>query len=355
MKRTVLIVSAALAATTLLSGCVSSDRETAPAGGGDTSSDTQACPFEVNESVTTDARIAFQDIPNGDLLVKDAGILEACLPNATISWNRFASGGDVVQAFGSGSVDLGLLGSSPATKALSAPLNIDMQVIWIHDVIGAAESLVVRDPSITSVEQLAGKTIATPFASTAHYSLLAALDRAGITDQVTLVNLAPDATVAAWQSGEIDGTWIWEPTLSQLTDGHVLLTSADTAAEGVPTFDLAGATRDFIESNPEFMETWTRAQDWAVEQLRTDPQEASVALAVQLGITPDEATQQLEGLEFLRASDQASPEYLGGAMATNLQSTAEFLLSQGEITEVSAPETYSNGVYVDAVNAVAEQ
>ena len=353
LKRTALFVSAALATATLVSGCVSSDRDSSA--GARTDGDRQTCPFEVDESVTTTARIAYQDIPNGDLLVKDAGILEACLPAADITWNRFSSGGDVVQAFGSGSADLGLLGSSPATKALSAPLNIDMQVIWIHDVIGAAESLVVRDPAITSVEQLAGKKIATPFASTAHYSLLAALDRAGITDQVTLVNLAPDATVAAWQSGEIDGTWVWEPTLSELTDGHVLLTSADTAADGVPTFDLAGATRTFVEQNPEFVEVWTRAQDWAVEQLLTDPAEASVALAVQLGISPEDALAQTQGLEYLRAADQASAEYLGGAFAENLQSTAEFLRNQGEITEVSAPEVYRDGVYAGAVTAVVDR
>ncbi|MBH0118817.1 ABC transporter substrate-binding protein [Rhodococcus sp. HM1] len=349
MKRTLVAVTA-LATATLVAGCVSSDRSSSPDG----SAAASACPFEVDESITTTARIAYQDIPNGDLLVKDSGILEACLPNAEITWSRFASGGDVVQAFGSGSADLGLLGSSPATKALSAPLNIDVQVVWIHDVIGAAESLVVRDPAITSVEQLAGKTIATPFASTAHYSLLAALDRAGITDQVTLVNLAPDATVAAWQSGEIDGTWIWEPTLSELTDGHVLLTSADTAAAGVPTFDLAGATRAFVDANPEFVAVWTRAQDWAVEQLLTNPDEASVALAVQLGISPEEVRPQLDGLTYLRASDQASDEYLGAAFADNLLSTAQFLLEQGQITAVSDPEVYRNGIYVDAARKVAQ-
>lgn len=350
MKRSVLLVSAVLAVATLASGCVQSGRDTS-AGGANPAA--RVCPFAVNESVTTTARIAYQDIPNGDLLVKDAGVLEACLPNATITWNRFASGGDVVQAFGSDSADLGLLGSSPATKALSAPLTIDMQVIWIHDVIGAAESLVVRDPAITSIEQLAGKRLATPFGSTAHYSLLAALEGAGIANQVTLVNLAPDATVAAWQSGEIDGTWIWEPTLSQLTGGQVLITSADTAAQGVPTFDLAGANREFIQANPEFVEAWTRAQDWAVQQLLERPDEASVALAVQLGISPEQARTQMDGLRFLRASEQASTAYLGGDFAGNLQSTAEFLKTQGEITEVSSPEAYRDGVYVDAVRKVA--
>ncbi len=133
----------------------------------------------------------------------------------------------------------------------------------------------------------------------------------------------------------------------------MLLTSADTAAQGVPTFDVAGATGEFIEANPDFLETWTRAQDWAVQQLLDSPDDASVGLAVQLGITPEQAHTQAEGLQFLRASEQASSEYLGGGLAEDLQANAEFLLSQGEITGVSDPEVYRDGVYVDAAKAVA--
>ena len=140
------------------------------------------------------------------------------MPNADISWSQFASGGDVVQAFGANSADLGLVGSSPAAKAVSAPLNLPVQVIWIYDVIGEAESLVARDPSIKGPADLRDKTVAVPFGSTAHYSLLSALAGAGLrggTD-VTLINLAPDAIPAAWQSEQIDAAWVWNPVLGEL-------------------------------------------------------------------------------------------------------------------------------------------
>src|SRR5690625_7835244 len=100
------------------------------------------------------------------------------MPNADITWEQFNSGGEVVQAFGSDSVDVALFDSSPGTKALSPPISDDLQVVWIHTVIGEAESLVVEDSvDATSLAALDGKRVAVTFASTEHYSLLAALAR----------------------------------------------------------------------------------------------------------------------------------------------------------------------------------
>ncbi len=92
----------------------------------------------------------------------------------TIDWKLFDSGGSVNEAVLAGGVDIGLVGSSPASRGISS--GIEYQVPWIFDVIGKAEALVVKgDSGITSIADLKGKTIATPFASTSHYSLLAAL------------------------------------------------------------------------------------------------------------------------------------------------------------------------------------
>src|SRR3712207_7214613 len=46
----------------------------------------------------------------------------------------------------------------------------EYQVPWIHDVIGEAEALAVK-PEIKSIADLKGKKVATPLASTSHYSL----------------------------------------------------------------------------------------------------------------------------------------------------------------------------------------
>lgn len=350
---------AALAAVTalLLAGCVEENRTSNPdeeqgtAGAGATAE----CPVEVNEDVDISVRVGYQPIPNGDLVVRDLGWLENCMPNADITWVKVASGGEMVQAFGSGSVDLGLVGSSPATKAVSPPNNIDMQVIWIHGVIGEAESLVVQEGAGESLADLAGQTVAVPFASTAHYSLLAALEREGMTAaDIDLINLSPDAMLAAWERGEIDAAWVWAPTLPLLTEtGQVILSAADTAEAGAPTFDLAGATREFIESNPDFMETWTAVQDQAVQMILDEPDAAAESIAVQLGITPEEVLDQIGGYTFLTAAEQAGEDYFGGQLAQDLINTADFLVTQEEIDEVNTVEAYRAAIFSDAISKVA--
>jgi taurine transport system substrate-binding protein len=340
--------AAAAVALLALSGCVESGR---PADGTvDTASGSAtgaACPWEADDSITTTARIAFQKIPNGDLVVKDLGILEACMPKATIEWSNFASGGDVVQAYGASSVDIGLMGSSPATKALSEPLNIPLKVVWIHDVIGTAESLVVRDKGISDLKGLEGKTIAVPFGSTAHYSLLQALQDAGMDSakDVKLINLEPEKMPAAWQGEQIDAAWVWDPVLTELKKtGTVVLSSADTAEAGKPTFDLGTASTAFIEANPEFMAQWAKAQDYAVTMINDDPATAAESIAAELGVPPADAQKLFEGYEYLPAATQADADHLRGKMGKDLATTAQFLLTQGGIDAVADDQVYADGV-----------
>lgn len=337
--------AALAAAALLLAGCTSA----AESGAGES-----ACPVTPDESITTTARIAYQAIPNGDLVVKDLGWLEACLPNATIEWARYA-GAEVVQALGSDSADLGLMGSSSLVRALSAPLELDLQVTWIFDVIGDAEALVVSGDQ-TSITDLAGASIAVPFATTTHYSLLAALEDAGMdaTTDVTLINLNPDAMPAAWENGEIDAAWVWEPTLSELTaSGTVILTSAQTAELGRPTFDLGGATSEFIEANPEFMVMWTRVQSAAAALLQEDPEAAAESIAVELGLTPEEVQAQIAGYRYLTADEQAGADYFGGGLADAMVHTAEFLATQDQVEAASSAEEYAAAVHSASIEQAA--
>ena len=106
------ILAASLGLTLALSGCVQSGRTSHP----DNFAGEVACPVDPDPSITTTARIGWQAISNGDLVIKDLELLEACMPEANISWVKMNSGGDVIQAFGSESLDISLVGSSPAVR-----------------------------------------------------------------------------------------------------------------------------------------------------------------------------------------------------------------------------------------------
>ncbi|MFT4188676.1 MAG: ABC transporter substrate-binding protein [Aeromicrobium sp.] len=343
-------LAASAVAALLLSAC--------SLGGGADEANAADCPWEADESVTSTVRIGYQKIPNGDVVVKDQKILENCLPNATIEWNDFASGGDVVQAFGGGSLDIGLVGSSPATKALSEPLNLPVSVVWVHDVIGSAESLIVQEGVATDLAGLQGKTIATPFGSTAHFSLLQAIADAGLdAADFHLVNSEPEQIAPAWGRGDVDAAWVWDPTLSELAKdgGEVILTSEDTAEAGKPTYDLGIADNDFIDENPAVLETWAKAQDYAVQQILEEPDKAAESVAVEVGVTTEEAEKLFDGFVFLRASEQAGADYLGGKLGEDLLATAQFLLTQDGIDAVADASVYADGVDAGPAQAAADR
>ena len=355
--QTRLVAAASVAAIGLaFAGCTTAREAEARANAANaTNGSASACPVEVDNTATGTVRIGWQAIPSANLLVKDRGWIEACLPNVSVTWIKFDSGADVVQGFGSGSVDLATLGSSPATKALSAPLNVDMQVVWIDDVIGAAESLVAKDPAVTTLSDLRGRTIAVPFSSTSHFSLLMALKAAGLTPgtDVKLINLSPDKMLAAWNGSQVDAAWVWDPVLSELTaHGHIVTGSDVTAEQGNPTFDLEGATRTFVNANPAFLATWTAIQNHAVRELTgNDAKAAAQSVSVQLGSTPEAVLAQLPGYTYPDAKQQAK---LLVDLPKQLHATAEFLSTQGEVDAVSNLSVYQQGVYSTAVEKVAK-
>lgn len=288
--------------------------------------------------------IAYQAIPNGDLIVKQQELLEEALPDTEIDWQLFDSGGAVNEAIASGDIDFGLAGSSPVSRGLSQEL--PYRVAWIHDVIGDAEALAVTD-DVAGIEDLAGKTIATPFASTAHFSLLAALTDAGVDPTtVDIIDSEPDDIYAAWSAGDIDGAYVWNPNLAKIIGegGEVLVTSAELAEKGKTTYDLGVVSTEFAEAYPDVVTAWVEAQDKAVGLLNDEPETAAEIVAAELEITPEEALEQIGDLIFVSAADQVGPDYLGGGLAENLFAAAEFNLALGEIETVQDEAAYQDGV-----------
>lgn len=307
----------------------------------------------------TAVRIAYQAIPNADLVVKNQRLLEKALPEADISWVKFDSGGDVNTAVISGSVDLGLAGSSPVTKGLSAPLNIPYKVLWIHDVIGDNEALVARK-GIRSVKELKGKKVAAPFGSTTHFSLLAALEQAGVKPaDVNIVDLQPQDALAAWTRGDIDAAYVWTPTLGEIQKtGTTLITSRELAEQGKVTADLGIVTDTFARKHPDIVTTWLKTQDAAVGQTRSDPDRAARSIGAELNIPPAEAKRQLAQLVLLTAKEQQGPDYLGrpgapGRFARYLHDAAVFLEGQKAVDAVPEPAAFEKALAAEELARAA--
>lgn len=310
-------------------------------GGSSSSSDTTAAS---GDALPEKIVIGYQNIPNGDLIVKHDGLLEAAFGDEVqIEWKLFDSGGSVNEAILANAVDIGLVGSSPTSRGISS--GIEYQVPWIFDVIGKAEALVAK--GATSIADLRGKTIATPFASTSHYSLLAALEDAGLKESdVKVIDSEPDAILAAWQQGDIDAAYVWNPVLAKLAKdgGTILITSEDLSKKGKTTYDLAVVTNSFASKYPAAVQIWVDQQNAAVNKIRNDAAGAAKAIAAELNITEAEASDQLSQLIFLDATEQAGADYLGGGLATNLYAAALFNKNLGKIDSVKEEAAYQGAI-----------
>ncbi|MFG1689090.1 ABC transporter substrate-binding protein [Nonomuraea sp. NPDC049269] len=298
-------------------------------------------------------RIAYQAFPSGDLVVKNKKWLEQALPGYTVQWTKFDSGASINTAFVAKSVDIAAIGSSPVARGLSAPLNIPYQVAFVLDVAGDNEALVARNGSgISSVKDLRGKKVATPFASTAHYSLLSALSQAGVAEsEVKLIDLEPQDIVASWARGDIDAAYTWLPSLKELKKtGKTLISSRELATAGKPTLDLGVVSTAFVEAHPDAVDAWRKVEAKALQLIADDPGAAAQSVAAELNLAVDDAKDQLSQGVFLKPADLAAAEWLGtpdkvGGLAQNLVGAAQFLKDQQKIDAVPDLATVQRAIY----------
>ena len=250
-----------------------------------TDSSTASADGDLPEKVV----IATLEMPNDEGIAKAEGYFEDEL-GVPVEVVQFESGKAINQAMVSGAVDFGLTGSGSAVLGIASGIPIEM--IWIHETLGSVEALAAKNAlNATSLEDLKGKNIGVPFASTAHYSLLRAITASGFEEtDFTLIDLQPSDIFAAWQRGDIDAAYVWEPTLSELlADGNIVLHSGDVAEMGYMTANVEIVRSEFGEAYPEIVEKYIASVDKAVTLYREDPDQAISIIAKSLNITEESA------------------------------------------------------------------
>ncbi|MCJ8206107.1 taurine ABC transporter substrate-binding protein [Pseudomonas sp. RGM2987] len=285
-----------------------------------------------------DLTVAYQTTVDPAKAAQAGGAYEKAT-QAKIDWRKFDNGADVITAIASGDVQIGYLGSSPLTAAITR--KVPVETFLIATQIGAAEALVARDGSgIKTPQDLIGKKVAVPFVSTGHYSLLAALKHWNIDPaKVTILNLAPPAIIAAWKRGDIDATYVWDPALGVAKEnGKVLITSAELAQFGAPTFDAWIVRKDFAQKHPEIVTAFAKVTLDAYAQYRKDPQAwladaSNIDKLVKLsGAKATDIPLLLQGNVYPLAADQVVS--LGAPTTQAITNTAAFLKEQGKVEAV---------------------
>lgn len=316
----------------------------------------------VNKSNNQTVKIGFQVIPNTEAIAKANGWHEETIKDMKVEWLSFDSGRDVNTALASGSIDIGLLGSTLVANGLSK--GIDYEVIWIADVIGANEALAVKDNAgIKAIEDLKGKKIAVTFGSTTQYTLLGALKVNGVeANEVQIIDMQPPDMLAAWQQGAIDGGYVWHPTLQKMIDdnGTVLLDSGDLVDKGIITADVIVVRKQFAKEHPDVVEDYIVSQIRAAKVYRDDPKTAIESVAKEFNLSIQETETMMKELIWLSGEEHLSDQYFGTSQTTGqfskvLEDTADFLRNQGLIDDSPTTTTFEKAVNPSFIEKAMEK
>jgi len=285
--------------------------------------------------------IAYQDMVVPYRIAQEAKEIEKAT-GYKINWKQFGGGGEVIKAMASGAVQIGEVGS--AGIAASVSRGEPLELFWILDDIGDAEALVAKNGSgINTIADLKGKKVALPFNSTTHFHMMVALEQAKVNPaDVQILNMRPPEVRAAWQRGDIQATWIWDPVLAEVKkDGKVILTSGKVSADtGKATFDGYVVNKDWAKANRDFMVKFVKIVAAADNAYRTnvtkwnkDSNEIK-AVAKWSGAKAEDVPAGMALYRFPTLADQ-NAKWLGGGKnsvaAKALAATAEFQLSQKQI------------------------
>ncbi|MBD3886191.1 ABC transporter substrate-binding protein [Phormidium tenue FACHB-886] len=343
-RRTVLFGLFGLSLPLISSSCAQNSSEANVSGSSASSSSTGT------EQIPAKIRVGYQVYAGSEILAKGLGLAKQTFANTEVEYLRFDSGRDVNTAFAANSIDIGVLGSAAAAVGLSRSIPYD--VFYVYELTDKAEALVVRD-NVKTIGDIRGKKIATTFSSTSHYSLLSLLELEKINQsEVTILDMLPQDILAAWQRGNIDGAYIWEPVLAAIEQGggKILVTSGDLAKRGHATLNVAVVAQNFARQYPNVVKQYIGMLDKAVKVYRQDATAAGKALSVELGVPPEEALRQASSLTWFDASEQVDAKNLGtadkpGDISKTLKQTADFMVSQKAIPSAPDQDTLLKHIY----------
>jgi sulfonate transport system substrate-binding protein len=162
-------------------------------------------------------RIGFQKSSTLTIFLKSRGVLEKTLAplGVTVQWHEFTSGLPLLEALNIGALDISAdVADAVPPFALAAGAKLTYYAIETPS--PQAQAVVVpKDSPITSVAQLKGRKIAFAKGAGAHYLLLEALVKNGLTiKDIEPAYLSPADGRAAFESGNVAAWVIWDPFLA---------------------------------------------------------------------------------------------------------------------------------------------
>nr|WP_099913493.1 ABC transporter substrate-binding protein [Puniceibacterium antarcticum] len=273
----------------------------------------------------------------------------------TVNWVSFDTGTAMSAAMASGDVQMSVSqGVPPFVVATSA--GQDLQVLDVavsysdNDNCVVAEALEIDKDS---ADELAGKKVAVPLGTAAHYGFLRQMDHFGVDlASLDIVDMAPPDGAAAFAQGAVDMFCGWGGSLRRAKEfGNVLLTGAEKEDLGILVFDVTSGPASWVAENSDTVAKFLKVTADANAMWADEANHAEMlpVIAKDAGMSEEATAETMATFVFPSVADQLSPKWLGGGAQEFMGGVAEVFVDAGSID--SALPSYADRVNTGPLSA----
>jgi taurine transport system substrate-binding protein len=295
----------------------------------------------------------FLEWPMPFLAAKASGAYDEAL-GMKVNWVSFETGTAMSAAMASGDVQLSVSqGVPPFVVATSG--GQDIQIVDVAVSYSDNDNCVVAsglEIDKDSAGELAGKKVAVPLGTAAHYGFLRQMDHFGIDlASLQIVDMAPPEGAAALSQGAVDFACGWGGGLSRMKEyGNILLTGAEKQELGILVFDVTSAPASYIAENGDVVAKFVKVTadanaEWAAGQ----SEEMLAVIAEQSGMDLEATRASISSFVFPTIEEQLSESWLGGNAAAFMKGVADVFVEAGSID--SALDSYEDTVNTGPLEA----
>ena len=240
----------------------------------------------------------------GGLVIREQKLLEKYLPRDgkykdvtyDIQWKNFTSGAPLTNEMVADKLDIGSMADFPGSLNGAAFQKAGKKSVFITVLSGSTRGsgngiVVPLDSTIQSIDDLRGKQVSVPFASTAHGMLLRALKARGIDPEkdLTLLTQAPEVADPALQTGKIDAHADFVPFAELFPYRGFARKIYDGSQANAPTFHGSLVNAEYAEKYPEIVTAFLRAAIEADSLVTAEPEKYSELIQQVTGIEAEVA------------------------------------------------------------------
>jgi len=267
---------------------------------------------------------------------KQMGTYEEAL-GVGINWVSFESGVKMSAAMASGDVQLSVSqGVPPFVVATSA--GQDLQILDVAVSYADNDNCVVRSEleiDKDNAGELAGKKVAVPLGTAAHYGFLKQMDHFGVdVSSMDVVDMDPPDGAAAIAQGAVDMFCGWGGSLRRAVEhGNVLLTGAEKTDLGILVFDVTSGPSGWVAENSDMVAKFLKVTADANAMWADEANHAEMLplIAKDAGMDEQATMETMATFTFPTVEDQLSGAWLGGNAQTFMKGVADVFVQAGSI------------------------